>query len=432
MKTKTFFTLTFLLVLIIQLKAQEPLPDTVWTKKIANIKAVNFSLDSEYLFAGGRKEFYQLEITTGEIFKTFLVNTGYVNKIGFSISGDTIITSGTDATIRLWDYLTGDSIFTFYTIKEFGIISYGGSDALITPDGKRIITLTGFIGLDEPQILVIDIATKEIIKTFVGRYYYASNPQISSDGKYFSFQDFRGTYSTVILINLNTYEEIKIFENPNGSLNQNIFSPDCNHLTANSAGVGKDIFIWDLKTLKLFKQFQYEEKDVIEPILYNEKYTNDSKYLIMSFHDHQDYQPDKIIVWNIDGDSLEYEYPFSGQTAIDVSKDDYIAAYSQNSGYLTLLRPKWNGTDVKDIKEDDFNYTLKDGILKIKFKEEFTEIPLVNIYDISGKLIKSISDFEIQSDYKELTLNIGFLIPGVYLFEIKFSDKNYSFKLLKN
>jgi len=210
------------------LQAQE-LPDTLWSKAIddehiANV--VKFSPDGQYLFAGYGNDIIQIEISTGEIIRTLSYHKGYVTQIGFSPSGDTLISSGWDGRIVLWDYHSGDSIECISLIKE--IKNSAKSNALITPDGKRIITLTEFIGFDEPQILIIDVETKEIIKSFVGRYYYALNLQVSPDGKYFSFVDFRGTFLSIVLIDLNTYEEIKIFNEDGklGDLQDNIFSND--------------------------------------------------------------------------------------------------------------------------------------------------------------------------------------------------------------
>jgi WD40 repeat protein len=427
MKTILHFLTTIIvlfLLFIIPLQAQEEVPDTVWSKNLGNVQMVKFSPDGKNLYVGvieiGRSLVYKINNATGLIVDTFSYLPPLIKRIDLSANGDTLMVSGSGF-IWLWDVETGDTIFT---------LKYG-DEACFTPDGKRIIATTGKMGFDEPQILVIDIETKEIIKSFIGRYYYASNPQISSDGKYLSFKDFRGTYSTIILMDLNDYEELKIFENSNGSLDQNVFSPDSKYLAANSAG-DRDIFIWDLATLEMYKHIQYEENDnVLNPSVNTIKFSNNSQYLIFPFFDWEDYDPNKIIVWNIEGDSLEYEYPYSAQRAIDISKDNYIAACGQYPGYLTLLRPKWNGTYIKEQKEEDFKYSLKDVILKIKFDDELNNTPTINIYDISGKLVKSISDFELQTDFKSINVNVDFLISGVYLIEIKLRNQIYSLKVLK-
>ncbi|MFH1051391.1 MAG: hypothetical protein V1779_10745 [bacterium] len=408
----------------LQLLSQEPLSDTVWSKKIKYIESVKCSPDGQYLFAQldgiGEGFVYKIETLTGLIIDTFSLNRPLMNHLSISPTGDTIVVSGNNYTM-FWDVNTGDTLFT---------LKYG-EEAEITPDGKRIITTTGKMGLDEPQILVIDIATKEIIKTFVGRYYYASNLRISPDGKYFCFNDFRGTYLTAIFMNLITYEEIKIFEDPNKNSFYNFgYSPDGQMLgIANK----ENMYFYDLKNLELIKTLKYyEEENVVDRGVGKRVFTNDSKYLIYGYFDNDDFDPNKIIVWNIEGDSLEYEYPYSAQTAIDISKDDYIAAWGQYPGYLTLLRPKWKATDVKETKNDEFKYTLKDGILKIKFDDELADYPIINIYGISGKLISTITNINIQTDYKSIELDVSFLITGVYLFEINISNKNYTFKLLVN
>ncbi|MFC2129793.1 WD40 repeat domain-containing protein, partial [Bacteroidota bacterium] len=173
-------------------QAQEHLPDTVWSKQIQNAQVVKFSPNGQYVFVGidkiGSSVVYKIETTTGTTVDTFRYHRPLTKRLSFSPTGDTLAVSGSGF-IRLWDIRASDTIFTF----EYG------EEACITPDGKRIIATTGKMGVDEPQILVIDIETKEIIKSFIGRYNGASNLQVSNDGKYFSFEDFRGTYGTVIL-----------------------------------------------------------------------------------------------------------------------------------------------------------------------------------------------------------------------------------------
>ncbi|MFC2131442.1 WD40 repeat domain-containing protein [Bacteroidota bacterium] len=416
--------LTAVLMSAVPLNAQEQLPDTVWSKQIQNAHVVKFSPDGQYVFVGIRYDVLKIETTTGNVIDTFALNRPLMKSLSPSPTGDTLIITG-NRLIMMWNVITGDTIFT---------LNYG-EEACFTPDGKRIIATTGKMGLDEPQILVIDIETKEIIKTFIGRYNYTGDLQISSDGKYFSFTDFRGTYSTVILIDLNTYEEIKIFENPNGSLDKNIFSPNNKYLAANSAG-HKDIFIWDLKTLELFKHFQYEEfNDITIPILTNEKFTMNSKYLIMSFFDNEDFDPNKIIVWNIEGDSLEYEYSFSGSTALDVSKDDYIAGYSRAWRILSLLRPKWNGTGVKEHKKEDFKYTYNNEKLKIHFDDIPINIPEINIYNMIGMNVGAncpdCIGMPLQTQGNIIEIDIGYLTAGVYFVIVDVSGKRYVIKLMR-
>jgi WD40 repeat protein len=427
MKTILLFLITIIalfLLFIIPLQAQEELPDTVWTKKLDNINAVKFSPDAKYIIASTHTHgVYQLDRTNGDIIRTIMLGN---NGVDFSPTGDTLILSAGNQ-VTLLNTETGVILDTFLFSKE----GNPNCEAIITPDGKRIIATTGKMGFDEPQILVIDIATKEIIKTFIGRYYKASRLDISSDGKYFIFNDFRGTYYTVILMDLHTYEELKIFEKPGGSYSNHGFAPNNEYfLTSSSSGLD----LWNLKTFKVQKTLNYyQDINATDPGASSRVFTNDSKYLIYGYFDWEDYDPNKVIVWNIEGDSLQYEYPFSGSKDIDISKDDYIAASGYTPyllGHLNLLRPKWNETSVDENEENDFKYILKDKILTIKFDDELNITPTINIYDISGKLVKSISDFELQTDFKSINVNVDFLIPGVYLIEIITTKKHYSFKLM--
>jgi WD40 repeat protein len=412
--------ITLLLFFIIPLQAQEQLPDTVWKKNIS-VGALKFSQDGQYIYTKKDNNVLKIETFTSNILDTLILNRPLMKSLNISPTGDTLIVAG-NGMIWLWDTRTGESIEK---------LDYFGEEACFTPDGKRIVATTGKMGFDEPQILIIDIETKEIIKSFVGRYYYASNPQISLDGKYLSFTDFRGTYNTIILIDLETYEELHIFQIENGTLADNVFSDDGKYL--GSIYYQNGVYLWDLKTFELIKNYRFKDMININYAIMDLKFSNDSKNLIFSYFDSDDYDPNKVIVWNIKKDTLAYEYNFPANVAKDISKDDYIVACGNLRGdfsKLYLLRPKWNETSVDENEENDFKYILKDNILKIKFDDELNNTPTIYIYDISGKLIKSISDFELQTDFKSINVNVDFLIPGVYLIEIITTKKHYSFKLM--
>jgi WD40 repeat protein len=427
MKTTLHFLTTIIalfLLFFIPLQAQEEVPDTVWSKNLDNAQMVKYSPDEKFLYAGimeiGRSLVYKLETEYGSIVDSFAYHPPLIKTIDLSMTGDTLLVSGSGF-LWLWNVETGDTI---YTLKY-------GSEACFTPDGKRIITTTGKIGDDEPQILIIDIATKEIIKTFIGRYKQSSQLGLSPDGKYFYFKDINGLKGFIFLMDLSTYEEITYFEYSTFGLSDPVISPD-NKLLA-SISFEDGIIIWDIKSFKQLETIKYSDPNTKDFGLGGVGFSNDSKYVIFSYFDHEDYDPNEVIVWNINKDTLAHRYQFSGSYDLDISKDDYIAALGYTPyklWHINLLRPKWNETSVEENEENDFKYILKDKILTIKFDDELNNTPTINIYDISGKLIKSISDFELQTDFKSINVNVDFLIPGVYLIEIITTKKHYSFKLM--
>ncbi|MFH1050250.1 MAG: T9SS type A sorting domain-containing protein [bacterium] len=405
------------------LKAQEQLPDTIWSKAIDDehlINVVKFSLDGKYIFTGvmepGRALVYKVETSTGLVVDSLAYHPPLIKKLILSPTGDTLIVTGSRY-IWLWDIKTGDTIFTLNL----------GEEACFTPDGKRIIATTGKSGFDEPQILIIDIETKEIIKSFIGRYYKASNLQFSSDGNFFSFNDFRGTYTTVILIDLNTFEELKIFEKPGGTYTNLGFTPNNRYLgTASSEG----IHLWDLNTLELYKTNKYYETTNVSDLgMSNFNYSNESDYFMYAYWDQLDFDPNKIIVWDIEGDSLKYQYDFSGTKSIDLSKYDYIASVgfvSMKGFYFYMLRPNWIETNVKEIKEENFKYSYNNKKMKIEFNENLINEPKIHIYNILGVGANGSSPVQLGNT---IEIDLEDLSSGIYFVEVLVNGKTYFLKI---
>ncbi|MFH1052459.1 MAG: hypothetical protein V1779_16190 [bacterium] len=419
----------------VSLQAQEPLPDIVWNKYIDNAKVVKFSPDGQNVFIGVRNDILQLDATTGEIVRTMYYHKARIKNICFSSTGDTIISSGDDGRIVLWDYKTGDTIEYISVLRDINIGAE--SDASFTPDGKRIITLTGLIGIDKPQILIINIETKEVIKTFIGTYSQTDNLAISSDGKYFSFWDFRGTKGILFLMDMNTYKEIARIEYPDDGLYDNAFSWDSRILAAMTDRNG--IFLWDIATLKLIKNFRFNNILDLRNGMRRVSFSRDSKNIIFGYYDYDDYDPNKLIVWNIEKDTLVYEYSCSGTKSIDISKDDDIITAGfvfMEGDYVYLLRPNWKVTKVEDNFTNNLKYSYNNSILKIFFDEELFEKPKINIYNILGVGANGRSPVQhylspLQNG-NEIEIDLEYLTSGVYFVVVDFAGKRSVVKILKD
>jgi WD40 repeat protein len=413
------------------LQGQELLPDIVWTRNNlgGRINVVKFSPDSQYIFAStSYYGVHQLDRQTGEIIRTIMLGN---NQVSFSSTSDTIVLSAGNQ-ISLISTRSGDILDTIILPFE-GFLDCAG---VITPNGKSIIATTGKIGKDYPQIFILDIETKEIIKTFVGKYVQTSQLNISPDGKYFYFSDFAGARGFVFLIDLNTYEEIAMFDNsPYGIMTPTI-SPDNTMLACISYVDGK-ILIYDLKTFKLRKVINYSEPNTTDFGLGNAIFSNDSKYLIFGYYDHEEYDPNEVIVWNIEKDMVEYKFQFSGVSSIDISQDDFIVTvgYSPTKiWHVNLLRPNWKISKVKESKEVKLKYSYQDGKLKVLFDENIFEKPGINIYDLEGKLLSYsqllITNFQTGSN--SLEIDFSLFPSGIYFVEIISGNNKYTIKVIKN
>jgi len=186
-----------------------------------------------------------------------------------------------------------------------------------------------------------------------------------------------------------------------------------------------------LETLELYKTITFEEhSNYINSQLWNHKFSNDSKYIIFSYWDNEDYNPQKVIVWDIEKDSVAYEYLYAADKFIDVSKDDYIAAVGiqvPTIGWsVNLLRPKWNGTDVKETKENELNYSYYGRKIKIYFNENLKNEPKIEIYNILGVGIRHAEPVQQEN---EIEIDLNDLSSGIYFVEVLVNFKTYIIKI---
>ncbi|MFH1051274.1 MAG: hypothetical protein V1779_10155 [bacterium] len=407
----------------VSLHAQE-LPDTVWTRTFENwidITCVKFSPDGQYIFAGTFNDILQIETATGEIFRKITGHTGPVYTISFSPTGDTILSMGEDRTIRLWNYATGDSIYSFrYEPKDTSEDIKLGPLGFLTPDGKRIITLTGcyrISGDNYDNVYVFDIGTKELIAG-VGDFISAYELAISPDGKYFCL----GIYGkTIKLFDLNTYMEIGTLGYLDGAVRSIAFSPDSKMVA--SSGEDNKVRIWDVETKELLHTLYHEMGQ--HAYINNIVFSIDSKFLILG-EGAGTYN--KIQVWNIDEEKKIYEYSNSGFTDIDIRFDDMLIATS--SKRLSLLNPKWIVTDIIEPITKGFNYTLKDDILYLTFDEKLIAKPTINIYNILGVAVGANGRSPLQLG-NEIEIDLNYLISGVYFVVMDVGGNRRVVKVMK-
>ncbi|MFH1050668.1 MAG: T9SS type A sorting domain-containing protein [bacterium] len=415
MKTKTLILFAILagLQTFVALQAQD-LPDTVWTKTFQNpisINCVKFSPDGQYIFAGTNNIILQIETATGNIFRTLSGHKWKVLNLDFSPTGDTIISSGADYTIRLWKYSTGDSIYSFkYDIPDSLDIQLG-EKAYITPDGKRIISLTNCYGDNYDNVYVFDILTKELIGR-AGNYYGANKLSISADGKYFAIAAYP---NQVALYDLNTYELIKVLGSHESELNDIAFSPDGKMVA--SCGEDWRIYVWDTETRELIHEFgsNTHVKNVV--------FSNDSKFIIWS-DGGGDYT---MQVWSIDNKEKVYQYPFSGFTDIDISYNDLLVTTS--SQRISLLNPKWSVNDI-----EDFYYQENALIIFPNPASEYIEITVgtrhavsvenkdIQIYNVYGECVSNLTNAFVYTPLTPLErgiiVDVSGLADGMYFVRI--------------
>ncbi|MFC2131296.1 T9SS type A sorting domain-containing protein, partial [Bacteroidota bacterium] len=123
-------------------------------------------------------------------------------------------------------------------------------------------------------------------------------------------------------------------------------------------------------------------------------------------------------------------YPFSGSNALDVSKDDFIAGYWRQGRILSLLRPKWQGTGVKELLENKLSYTFNNGILRIQFEQNLMVEPEINIYNILGMNVGARHAVPLQQG-NTIEINIDYMPSGVFFVVVDAGMKKFVLKIMK-
>jgi len=421
MKTKILILFAIIVVAHcnVSLHAQEPIPDTVWTKTFQNpitINCVKFSPDGQYIFAGTNNVILQIESATGNIFRSLSGHTDQVYTISFSPTGDTILSMGMDRTIRLWNYQNGDPIYSLKYERPDSLNIKLGTEALLAPDGRKIISLTGcnrYNGDKYENIYIFDIETKKLI-TGIGDFPTAFNIAISPDGRYFAMHV---SINNVLLFDLNTYQLIKVLGSHESQVNDIAFSPDGKMVA--SCGEDWRIYVWDTETRELIHEYgcNTHVKNVV--------FSNDSKFIIWS--DGGDNYTTQV--WSIDTKEKVYQYPFSGFADIDISQDNKIITTS--SKRVSLLNPKWEITGFQETNEyETIIYpNPTNNSLTVNFNLSFPTQLNFNLYDITGILVSNIKSQFYEPGLINENLILGNLANGVYYLKIESLQCNKTFKI---
>jgi len=213
----------------------------------AGVTAVAFSANGK-LFATGTADGKILIFDAKESkIKKILTkeHTLDITSIAFNPINDYIVSASKDGTAKIWDGVTGGSLFTLkgHTKPVNG--------AVFSPDGKTIATASS-----DNTIKIWDAATGQMKSSFDAGSKEATAITWSSDGKYIATGGISGT--------------VVIWEMPAGTkfaetnfksqVNSLSISPDVQYLAA--AGVDKKIIIWSIETKQVAKEFPAHDADV--------------------------------------------------------------------------------------------------------------------------------------------------------------------------
>ncbi|HLW03743.1 MAG TPA: WD40 repeat domain-containing protein [Ktedonobacterales bacterium] len=203
---------------------------------------VAFSPDGTVLASGSGDATVRLwNLTTGQTVQTLAGHAGMVRGLDFSPDGLLLASASGDTTVRLWNLTTGQTVQTFagHTAKI--------NDVAFSPDGTLLAT-----GSDDQTVRLWEVATGHMLQTFTGHTATVLGVVFSPDGRLLA----SGSGDrTVRLWDIATGHVAQTFTHDGGSvwLWGVAFSPD-GRLLASASSEGT-VHLWDIARGRMTQTF---------------------------------------------------------------------------------------------------------------------------------------------------------------------------------
>ncbi len=440
--------LLLILILLIasisqELYSQEPLPDTVWTKQLSYYQSeavydFKFSPDGQYIYAWIQDTIYKFETLSGNRSDVSFRHGGNWGRINFSPTGDTLLTSSGNRSLKLWNPSTGELLTSMSIDDEY---HKKLRDASFFDNGNKIICSIVKLPEDStlPDFAVFDVKTGNLILEF-GDKQNSSHLKVSPSGKYFSFggQAYPPFPSLpprgdLYLYDLHTYKELQQLDSKEligvGDIE---FSYDGKYLATGESD-GK-VNIWDVEDRNLLKVLNTSVN------VWDIAFSKDNKFLLVGTG-YTGYG--SIWVYDVENDFekiYEYSPPLSTGSLFDISPNSkyiFSIGYYKNQdnlhAHLQLLNIKWTGVEVKEhFTKDEIIYpNPTSNIVNIQFTINKYENVDIQIFDISGKVIDDIFKGYLEKGNQIIPYNCSQLSAGTYFIKIIAPSFTKTVKLVK-
>jgi len=331
------FFLGSLLLLPLNLSAQESL----LTKTVKNypkiVYSIAFSTDGKYLAAGGSGNVINIwRLADEALLKTLSGHTGFVNSVAFSRDGKKIVSAGEDGTVRIWNANTGSPISVLRGHKDFV------SSAAFFPDGARVAS-AGADGM----LRLWRLDSKKAYKTIPAHAGYIYSVAVSSNGEYVASA---GVDKVIRIWDAESGERKAVLEGHSEPVNSVVFSPKGHYLASGSDdGSAK---IWRVKDPLCIKTFSSGRQPVLAVA-----YSPDGSHVFSG-------GANKIInSWGSSGDPRTVEYRGHGGLvrSVAISPDGkYLASGSFDKTIKIWLTPweaearssEMQSEEAKEIEKD--------------------------------------------------------------------------------
>ena len=262
---------------------------------------------------------FLIDTTTGEHIRSFEGHSKWINSIAFSTDGNKLLSSSGDDSLRLWDVMTGDCIWT-QQLPRFSIKSISFS-----PDGSMAL-LGGQVGVyaeNKTNLRVYEMVSGTCIYEFKGHSKDVYATCFSHDGDYAISGSYDGT------IRLWDWDNgiascFHVLEGHKGSVNTVIFNS--NSRMAISGSSDCTLRLWDLKKGECLRIFEGHSSGISCV-----KISPDMRNVISGDYD------GSLIIWNMETGEKQIEcYGFDDGTWAVVTPDGRYD--SSNNGDCPHLR----------------------------------------------------------------------------------------------
>ncbi len=399
--------------------------DTIWTKSgLFGAIDVYFTNDDQTIITNKKNKIVELDVITGDILRESDSILTYFKELELSVQGNLIfiLHSAQDyaSLVRYNDF----SIIHKINVKDSNWLPHS---IAISADEQNLAI--GVYDRDKyvSYILIYDTDTGDLLRKIESNQ-TAKDLKYSPEGSYlaavtaaYDYHDYPEdpTYY-VQLYDAKTYQHVKQLDQTTWRT-QKITAIDFNKdgsLIFESCRQ-KNSIVWNIDDYNMFKEYSFNTFVGFMKSTYDRKYTAITAL---------DYNSLKLYIYDNEKNKMIHKYPY------DIS--DFDISNNQNliigkiGGTFNLLIPYWN---MNDVSNEETKTTLivdySKGLLSIDYELKSPIQTKINLFDNTGKMIKSIFSGLSQEGMNRIEESID-LISGVYHLQVKMGKSEMVKKFL--